>query len=126
MMTSGSSEPPAASSGTPVESLRRVRATEIDWEQRLTEFREEAQRVLTRLREQNEVLVRTARTEAERRREASVVAARARAEQEAQAVLSKGQAAADRIRSAPLPERQRLQSGVLELLFGEFRESAPS
>ncbi len=125
-MTSASSEPPAASPSAPVESLRRVRATEIDWEQRLTEFREEAQRGLTRLREQSEVLVRTARIEVERRREASVAAARARAEQEAQAILSKGQAEADRILSAPLPEPRRLQSDLLEILFGEFRESAPS
>ncbi len=110
---------PAASAG--VDALRRVKATEQEWEQRLREAREGATASLERLRAETEAMVKAALAEAAARRTALVEAARDRAEREAKGIEAKGDADAAALEgsSATLPVPKR--TAVLDAVLGRFR-----
>ena len=79
-----------ASSESTVEALKRVKATEAEWERKVTEARAHRDATLQRLRDETEATVQAALAEADRERAETVHAARAGAEAEAGRIAADG------------------------------------
>ena len=89
MSTTEATAPPA-DTGT-IEALKRIKAAEVEWDQRIAEAKREAARALERMRQETEAAVAAAHEQAERERTRAVEAARANADLEAQEILARGE-----------------------------------
>ncbi len=88
----------AAPSGTPlgsIDALKRVKATETDWELKLRAARGAAEETLERLRTESEATVKAAQVAADAERALAVQAARTEAERAADEILAQGTRAAE-------------------------------
>jgi vacuolar-type H+-ATPase subunit H len=85
----------ATASGS-VEALKRVKATETEWDARLKAARQEAETMLRRLRDDEDVAVKAAEAEADRERTVRLERARAQTVEEAEAIITDGHRAAER------------------------------
>jgi vacuolar-type H+-ATPase subunit H len=74
-----------------IEALKRVRATEIEWEEKLAAAKRSAEGTLQRLREESEVAVKAAQAETEAERYQTVQAARAAADLETAQIVAEGE-----------------------------------
>ncbi len=104
-----------------IEALKRIKATETEWDAKLAAARENAEAALRRLAEESESAVRAAREEAEARHAEAVRLARAAADEEAASIVAQGRTAAD---AAAKPRGQgpvdRAEE-VLAIVLGSFR-----
>ncbi len=104
-----------------VDSLKQLKATEIEWDEKLKRVREEGERTLSRLREAAEIAVREARLQADRDREAAVIAARSRIAAEAEKIQEEGRRAAESIDREKSRDVRSLREAVLNAVLGPFR-----
>ncbi|MGA9839785.1 MAG: hypothetical protein WBE40_03135 [Thermoplasmata archaeon] len=77
-----------------IEALKRVRATEIEWDEKLRAAKKSADEAAARLREESEAAVRAAQSAAETERARAVQEARTTADAEAAQIVSEGTEAA--------------------------------
>ncbi len=85
---------PGADLGS-IEALKRVKATETDWELKLRAARGQAEEALQRLRADADAAVKAAQAAADADRAAKLEAARAEADREAAGIVAEGQKAAE-------------------------------
>jgi vacuolar-type H+-ATPase subunit H len=78
-----------------IDALKRVKATETDWDLKLRAARGAAEMETARLKDESEEAVRAAQQEAEAERARAVQAARADADREAEQILADGSRAAE-------------------------------
>jgi vacuolar-type H+-ATPase subunit H len=83
----------ASDSGT-IDALKRIKATETEWAEKVAAARRETEAALRRGRDESDAIVAAAHTAAEAERAQALERARAAAEVEAQAILAEGRAAA--------------------------------
>ena len=84
------SAPPGGTPLGSIDALKRVKATETEWETSLRVARGAAEEGLQRLRDESEATVKAAQAEADSERARAVQAARAEAEREAAEILAAG------------------------------------
>jgi len=109
-----------ASANDSVEALKRVKATENEWDTRLGAARKDADATLERLRTEAAVAVRAAQAEADHDRLARVTKAHADIEAEAQAIVDDGRKAAEQARSGEGRRPVDKKSSILDVVLGEF------
>jgi vacuolar-type H+-ATPase subunit H len=78
-----------------IDALKRVRAAETEWEQKVTAAKQDAGEAIAELRTAADEAVRAAQADAEAKRAAKVQAARSEADREAVVILAEGAKAAD-------------------------------
>ncbi|MGP8158693.1 MAG: hypothetical protein ACLPWO_03685 [Thermoplasmata archaeon] len=103
-----------------IEALKRVKATETEWDTRLSAARQEAEEALRRLRDDGDAAVKAAEAEADRERTVRVERARTEAAEEGEAIVADGRRAAGR---AALGEGRRpadKKDSILEAVLGSF------
>ncbi|HTT44388.1 MAG TPA: hypothetical protein VMH38_00020 [Thermoplasmata archaeon] len=112
--TSGAAEPDS------VEALKRVKATENEWDARLAAARQDAEASIARLRAEAAAAVKEAQAAADRDRVARVTQARTETETEAAAILADGKKAADRalVGEGRRPSDKKTQ--ILAAVLGTF------
>jgi vacuolar-type H+-ATPase subunit H len=110
----------ASSPGTAlgsIEALKRVKATESDWELKLRAARGAAAETIERLRNDCEAAVKAAQAAADGERARAVQAARAEADQEAAGILAEGtkvaEAAARGEGKRPADKKDKILGAVL-------------
>jgi vacuolar-type H+-ATPase subunit H len=112
--TSGAAAPAS------VEALKRVKATETEWDTRLNAARQEAAESLRRLRDEGDAAVKAAVAEAERKRTGQVERARAEAAMEAEAIVADGRRAAERAAHGEGRRPADKKDAILEVVLGSF------
>ena len=112
-----------ASASDSVEALKRVKATENEWESRVSAARSDAQATLERLRTEAAAAVKAAQAEADRDRLARVTQARAETEAEAEAIVADGRAAAERARLGEGRRPADKKAAILDVVLGAFGEN---
>jgi len=116
---SATTPPPASDLGT-VEALKRVKATETEWETKTAEARAHRDQALQRLRDETEATVHAAQVETERERSEAIQAARTEADAEAAKILADGdQVAADAGSEQPTALKEK-RAELLAAVLGEF------
>jgi vacuolar-type H+-ATPase subunit H len=90
-MSSEAGLPPEGS----IDALKRVRAAEMEWEQKVTNAKQDAGEEIARLKTAADEAVQAARASAEQARAAVVQTARSEADREAIVILADGAKAAD-------------------------------
>jgi len=113
--TSGASSPDS------VEALKRVKATENEWETRLAATRTETETTLARLRAEAAAAVKEAQSEADRGRTDRVVKARVETAAEAEATLAQGRTAAERATQGEGRRAADKKDAILDVVLGTFR-----
>ncbi len=78
-----------------IDALKRVRAAETEWEQKLAAAKQEAGEAIARLKTAADAAVRAAQAAADEDRAATLQAARSEADREAIVILADGAKAAD-------------------------------
>lgn len=109
----------AAGSGS-VEALKRVKATETEWDARLKAAREESEATLRRLREQSEAAVKAAQAEGERERAERVERARVEAAGMSAAIVAEGQKAAEAAARGEGRGPADKKEAILSVVLGSF------
>jgi len=109
-------DPPATTS---LETLRKVRATELEWERRIAEGRSRSDELLRTLREEAEALVAAARTDAERERTRVIEAARTAADREAAGIAAEGERAATEAAGGPAVGAER-RAAILAAVLNDL------
>jgi len=112
--TSGASEPDS------VEALKRVKATENEWDARLAAARQETTTELGQLRSEAAVAVKSAEQEADKNRAARIETARADIEKEAAAILTEGQKAAAEALEGTGRSPADKKSAILDVVLASF------
>jgi len=103
-----------------VEALKRVKATETEWDARLKAAREESEVALRRSREEAEAAVKAAETEAERERTDRVEHARVEAAGLAAAIVAEGQKAAELAARGEGRRPADKKDAILAVVLGSF------
>jgi len=109
-----------ASSPDSVEALKRVKATENEWEARLTSARRDTDTTLERLRTEAAAAVKEAQMTADRDRVARVVEARTETETEAREILAEGQKAAEQALHGEGRRPADKKDAILAIVLGSF------
>lgn len=117
----GAAAPPNASAG--LETLKRLKEAEVDWETRLRAVVAEGAKALADAKSEAEAAVHAARVETDRAREAALSIARTGAEAEAAKILADGERAAKSILSSGSKDLGSLRDKVLDVVVGEFRKN---
>jgi vacuolar-type H+-ATPase subunit H len=109
-----------AASENGLDALRRIKAAETEWDQRLATVRQATETSLQRLRDETDAAVKAAQAEADQERAQTVQAARADADREAARILADGaQAAAEAARGEGKHPADR-KDAVLAAVLGDF------
>ena len=109
-----------ASASDSVEALKRVKATENEWETRVSAARKDADATLARLRAEASAAVKSAQAEADRDRVARVTKARAENEVQAEAIVTDGRAAAEQARAGAGRRPADKKAAILDVVLGSF------
>lgn len=109
----------AAAPGS-VEALKRVKATENEWESRLTAARQNSDATLAQLRTEAAAAVKAAQAEGDRDRLARVTQARAETEAQAAAIVADGQRAAEQARVGEGRRPSDKKAAILDVVLGAF------
>jgi vacuolar-type H+-ATPase subunit H len=116
------SDAPGAPAGSPevLDALRRVKATEAEWDRRLADARAASAAELARRREAADAAVRAVAREVETERAEAVARADREADAEARTIVADGEAEARQIRSdeGSLAEGHRAE--ILAVVLGQF------
>jgi vacuolar-type H+-ATPase subunit H len=111
--------PPEALSPT-VDALRRVKAAEGEWSQKVAEAKAHRDAAIARAREESEAAIRSAQAELERERAAALSLARTTADAEAARILADGDRAAEAVPAADPGASPARKAKVLGVVLGEF------
>ena len=103
-----------------VEALKRVKATEAEWDARLKAARQEAEAILRRLRDDRDVAVKAAVAEADRERTARLERARAETAEEAETIVADGRRAAERAALVEGRSPADKKDAILDVVLGSF------
>jgi vacuolar-type H+-ATPase subunit H len=103
-----------------LEALKLVKATETEWETRVTGAREEAGATLRRLRDEGDAAVKAAEEEVERQRVARLDAARAEVASEVETILAEGRTAAEHAAHNEGRRPMDKKDALLETVLGSF------
>jgi vacuolar-type H+-ATPase subunit H len=106
-----------------VESLRMVRAAEMQAESRVAQATADVTAAIQHLTDEAEGAVRQARTESDAARESAVTEARTRGDAEAAAIVAEGRKAAQQIEVKASQTVAAKRDAVLDIVLGEFRSS---
>ncbi|HKN07726.1 MAG: hypothetical protein ABR888_01290 [Thermoplasmata archaeon] len=109
----------AAAPGS-LEALKRVKATETEWDARLNAARQEAEATLRRLREDRDAAVKAAEAEADRRRTVRLDRARVETAAEAEAIVADGRLAAERAARSEGRRPADKKDALLDVVLGSF------
>jgi vacuolar-type H+-ATPase subunit H len=110
----------AATPGESIEALKRVRSTEIEWDEKLVAARRESEEALARLEEETAVALKEGLAAAEAERARALERARADVERQVTTIIAVGERAAQ---AAARPEGKRPQDRreqVLAAVLGPF------
>ena len=89
-----SSGAPGRSDVGSIEALKRIKATETEWDEKLASARQETEATLRRLAEESDATVKATHAEADAARTLSVQRARSDADREAETIVAEGAKAA--------------------------------
>jgi vacuolar-type H+-ATPase subunit H len=103
-----------------VEALKRVKATETEWDARLKAAREASESTLHRLRDESDAAVKAAETEGERDRAERVERARAEAAGMSAQILADGQKAAEAAARGEGRRPADKKDAILPVVLGSF------
>jgi vacuolar-type H+-ATPase subunit H len=109
-----------ASAPDSVEALKRVKATENEWDARLSAAQKERDTTLQRLREETDAAVREAGSEADKDRLARVEAAKADLAKVADRIVADGQSAADTAARGEGRRPADKKDAILAVVLGAF------
>lgn len=109
----------AAAPGS-IEALKRVKATEAEWEARLSAARVETEADLRRLREEADAAVKAAEVAADKERSARLERARAEVAAEAEKIVAEGRDAAVRAARGEGRRPADKKDAVLTAVLGSF------
>jgi vacuolar-type H+-ATPase subunit H len=109
-----------ASAPDSVEALKRVKATENEWDTRLNAARRDADETLERMRAEADAALKEAQMEADRDRVARVVQARTETETEAEAIVAEGRKAAERALAGEGRRPADKKDAILDIVLGSF------
>jgi vacuolar-type H+-ATPase subunit H len=112
--TSGASSPDS------VEALKRVKATENEWDVKIAAARTERDATLERLRREADDAVREAGAQAERDRATRVDSARAEIAKEADAIVAEGHRAAEEATHGEGRRPADRKEAILSAVLGSF------
>ena len=112
---------PPADAGT-VEILRRVKATETEWEEKLRSARAEKDAALAEARARADATVKSVGAELEAAHTQTVESAATAAAAEASAILAVGETAAARARTGAEKTTNARRDEILRAVLGEFAE----
>ncbi len=115
--------PPAPETPGSIEALKRVRATEVEWDEKLRVAKEASEAALRRLREETDATVKNVQDEVDAERTAKVLASRSDADQGAAEILAEGAQAADQAARGegkhPADRRDEILTAVLDGFWGD-------
>jgi len=111
-----------AGAGAPdsLEALKRVKATETEWDAKLSAARKDADTTIERLRAEAAAAVKQAQTEADRERVDRVVHARAETEAQAATILADGATAAEQALTGEGRRPADKKDAILAAVLGDF------
>jgi vacuolar-type H+-ATPase subunit H len=89
---SAAAAPPAEGS---IDALKRVRAAETEWEQKVAAAKQDAGEAIAALKTSADAAIKSAQADTEQQRSAKIQAARSEADREAIVILADGAKAAD-------------------------------
>jgi vacuolar-type H+-ATPase subunit H len=112
--------PPAPLPEGGLDALRRIKAAETEWEQRLAADRAAAETALQRVRDETEAAVKAAQAEADRERALAIAGARATADEQAAAIVAEGEVAAEEAARGEGKRPADHKDEVLAVVLGEF------
>jgi len=111
--------PTMAGTGS-IEALKKVKATEVEWDGRLAAARGETEKLLLQLRDESAAAVKAAELAAERDRTARVEQARVETAAAAAAILADGEKAAAKAERAEGRRPADKRDAVLDAVLGAF------
>lgn len=117
------SAPAASPGGSDPESLsalKRVKATETEWAEKVAAAKTETDATLARLRDESATAIKAAIAEAEKERAAAIQTARAEAGGLAATILAQGAKAADQALRAEGKKPEERKDEVLAAILGTF------
>ncbi|HKN06279.1 MAG TPA: hypothetical protein VJ021_01560 [Thermoplasmata archaeon] len=103
-----------------VEALKRVKATETEWDARLSAARQDTETTLQRRRAEAEAAVKAAQLEADRQRTERVERARAETSTEAEAIVTEGRTAAGQAARGEGRRPVDKKDAILSVVLGSF------
>jgi vacuolar-type H+-ATPase subunit H len=119
---SGSSGATGRSDIGSIEALKRIKAAETEWDEKIANARQETEAALRRLAEEGDATVKATHAEADSARTLSVQRARADADREAETIVAEGaKAAAAAARGAGKRPADR-SAEVLAAVLGSLSE----
>jgi vacuolar-type H+-ATPase subunit H len=103
-----------------IEALKRIKAAETEWDEKIARAREEAELALRQITEESEAMVKAAHAKADAARALAVQNARAGADREAETIVAEGaKAAAAAAQGAGKSPADR-SADVLAAVLGSF------
>lgn len=103
-----------------VEALKRVKATESEWDARLTGARTEAETSVRRAKDETEAMVKAAQLESEHSRTVALERAQAVAQSEAETIVAEGRADAERAERGEGRRPSDKKDAILDIVLGSF------
>jgi vacuolar-type H+-ATPase subunit H len=113
--------PPPPSDG--VEVLKRVKATETEWESRVAEAKKAAEAEIAGIRTETDAMIKSATETAEDEHESALTRARADAEREVSAILADGERRAAEAARAEGKHPKDQKDQILSVVLGSFRQA---
>jgi vacuolar-type H+-ATPase subunit H len=105
-----------------IDALKRIKAAETEWDERIASARQETEAALRRLAEESDATVKAAHAEADGARSASVQRARANADREAETIVAEGAKAAEAAARGTGKRPADHSAEVLAAVLGSFGE----
>ncbi len=103
-----------------IEVLKRIKATETEWEEKLTAARRDSESTLARLRSEADQALAAARAETETERAAALERAHAEVEKEVAEIFARGEVEAKDAGSPAGKRPSDHRDQVIALVFGPF------
>jgi vacuolar-type H+-ATPase subunit H len=103
-----------------VEALKRVKATETEWDARLSAARQESEAMLRRLKDEADAALKAAQAEADRERTARLERARVATSAEAEQIVAEGRTAADAAARGEGRRPSEKKAAILDVVLGSF------
>ena len=105
-----------------IDALKRIKATETEWEEKVSAARRDAEAAFKRLREETDALLASTRTEAEAERTRVLEKTRAGSEAEASQIVAEGERAARTAAQGAGKGVSARKSEVLAVVLGGFQD----
>jgi vacuolar-type H+-ATPase subunit H len=103
-----------------IEALKRVKATETEWDARLSAARQETEATMRRLRDEADAAVKAVQAEADKERTTRLERARVATAADAEAIVAEGRAAADTAARGEGRRAADKKDEILAVVLGSF------